>query len=142
MRNSIKIIIGMGALICIGLIYFWPYVQMEFAESAHYTEQDKREYEFYTPEVLKKMPRVSNDYSFDFANITGPATHVNAIKFSDVKDISRIEEYLMSSGYVKGVCDFESPCWRNLDPREAIFIDNTENDKVVVQVVYDFTEKQ
>ncbi|HDF2340727.1 TPA: hypothetical protein PC598_000249 [Morganella morganii] len=142
MRNSIKVVIGMGVLICIGLVYFWPYVQMEFAESAHYTEQDKREYDFYTPEILKKMPRVSNDYSFDFANITGPATHVNAIKFSGVKDVSQIEKYLISSGYVKRACDFEQPCWRNLDPQESIYIDSTENNKVVVQVVYSFTTKQ
>lgn len=131
----------MGVLICIGLMYFWPYVQMEFAESAHYTEQDKREYDFYTPEILKKMPRVSSDYSFDFANITGPATHVNAIKFSGVNDVSQIEKYLISSGYVKEVCDFEQPCWRNFDPQESIYIDSTENNKVVVQVVYDFTKK-
>ncbi|BFO10846.1 hypothetical protein GGER_33560 [Serratia rubidaea] len=59
MKKSSKIVGIVAVLIVAGLLYSWPLIQMEFAGSAHYTEQDKREYAFYTPDILKKMPRIS-----------------------------------------------------------------------------------
>jgi len=44
-----KILTGLAIAVLIGVIMLavaWPYIKMEFASSAHYTEQDKREYEF------------------------------------------------------------------------------------------------
>lgn len=77
--------------------------------SAHYTEQDKREYDFYTPELLKKMPRISPKYEFDFANITGPATHIYTIKFYGTEDTSKINAYLESQGYKpQGNCNIDN----------------------------------
>ena len=74
MRKSFKVLGSVSIVAAAALTYAWPYIVMEFAGSAHYTEQDKREYEFYTPVLLKKMPRISSRYDFDFANITGPAS--------------------------------------------------------------------
>jgi hypothetical protein len=54
MRNSFRVLIATLAVIAAALVWLWPYVQMEFAGSAHYTEQDKREYDFYTPRYTKK----------------------------------------------------------------------------------------
>lgn len=99
MRNSFRVVIAMLAVIAVALVWVWPYVQMEFAGSAHYTEQDKREYDFYTPELLKKMPRISPKYEFDFANITGPAPHIYTIKFYGTEDTSKINAYFESQGY-------------------------------------------
>ncbi|MCG8155787.1 hypothetical protein JMY81_07180 [Brenneria goodwinii] len=140
MRKSLKILSGIIIVVAVALTYTWPYVKMEFAGSAHYTEQDKREYEFYTPDILKKMPRISARYSFDFANITGPAAHVYAVKFYDTKETSKIEDYLASIGYKQDKCDFESVCWRGSDPQESVYVDILNDEKtVIVQVVYNFT---
>ncbi|WP_338049344.1 hypothetical protein [Rosenbergiella gaditana] len=38
----------------VALAFGWPYLKMGFASSAYYTERDKAEYEYYTPELLKK----------------------------------------------------------------------------------------
>ncbi|MEN3753799.1 hypothetical protein ABC733_17605 [Mangrovibacter sp. SLW1] len=81
--------------------YTIPYIKMEFVGSAHYTEQDQREYKFYTPDILKRMPRISDHYDFDFSNITGPANQVNAIKFYGTDDTSIINSYLASLDYKK-----------------------------------------
>ncbi len=68
---------------------------MEFASSAHYTEQEKREYEFYTPELLKNMPRFT-------------------LTFYKVTETKAIRGYLTSSGYeLQKSCDVEADCWRN-----------------------------
>ncbi|EXU76778.1 hypothetical protein [Erwinia mallotivora] len=138
MRKSLTVF-G-GAVIAVALTCAWPWIKMVLSGSAHYTEQDKREYDFYTPDILRKMPRISTRYSFDFTNITGPAAHVYAVKFYDTQDIRKIEDYLASTGYRRAECDFESVCWRRTDPRESVYVGTLHGEKtVIVQVVYNFT---
>ncbi|RRZ87237.1 hypothetical protein [Erwinia sp. 198] len=141
MHKSLKILCPVFIVAVAALASTWPYIRMEFAGSAHYTEQDKREYNFYTPDILKKMPRISCRYDFDFANITGPATHVYAIKFYDTADTHRVNNYLASAGYKQqNECDAESVCWRGSDPLEIIYVGVLRGEKtVIVQVVYNFT---
>ena len=114
---------------------------MEFAGSAQYTEQDEGEYEFYTPDILKNMPRIAPRYEFNFANVTGPATHVYAVTFYEAEDTSKIEDYLSSSGYVRqGDCNIDNVCWRGSDPSETIMVRHLKSEKgVIVQVVRDYT---
>lgn len=57
MRKSVTVALGVIVAAGIVLTAALPYVKMEFAGSAHYTEQDTREYEYYTPELLKNMLR-------------------------------------------------------------------------------------
>lgn len=137
MRKSLKVI---SAAMIVTTIGIWPWMKMDFAGSAHYTEQDKRQYDFYTPDILKKMPRISPHYTFDFANITGPATHVYAVKFYQTEDTAEIENYLASVGYRQAQCDVDSVCWRSSDPEEAVYVGMMKGEKtVIVQVVYTFT---
>ncbi len=139
MRKSLKVSGSAIFIIAVALTYAWPWVKMEFAGSAHYTEQDKREYDFYTPDILRKMPRISARYSFDFANTAGPATHVYAVKFYDTNDTGKIENYLTSIGYKRTECDFESTCWRRTDPQESVYVGTLKGEKtVIVQVVCNF----
>lgn len=140
MHKSLQVFSGAIIVIAVTLTYSWPWVKMEFIGSAHYTEQDKREYDFYTPDILRKMPRISTRYSFDFTNITGPATHVYAVKFYNTKDISKIENYLTSIGYKRDKCDFESVCWRRIDHQESIYVSVLNGESaIIVQVVYNLT---
>jgi hypothetical protein len=140
MRNSLRVLIATVVVIAAALVWMWPYIQMEFAGSAHYTEQDKREYDFYTPDLLKKMPRISPRYDFDFANIAGPASHVYAVKFYGTRETKEIEDYLESSGYRKSICDSGEVCWRSSEPQESIYIGTLKGENtVIIQMVYDFT---
>ncbi|SUB70693.1 Uncharacterised protein [Pluralibacter gergoviae] len=54
MRKSLMLLGGVVIVLFVTVIYAWSWIKMEFAGSAHYTESDKREYNFYTPDVLKK----------------------------------------------------------------------------------------
>lgn len=56
MRKAIAMLMSVVVISGIALVIIWPHLKMEFASSAHYTSQDKREYEYYTPELLKKCP--------------------------------------------------------------------------------------
>lgn len=140
MRKSLKLLTVVVVLLAAALVWVWPYVQMEFAGSAHYTEQDKREYEFYTPDILKKMPRISSRYDFDFANITGPASHVYAIRYYDVVNSEKIDLYLGSLGYKKQErCHIEAVCWLGSDPQEVVTVSTLENPKsLLISVIYNY----
>ncbi|MGQ8818880.1 hypothetical protein [Serratia sp. NA_13] len=143
MRRSLKLLSVVAIVSAAALAYIWPYMQMEFAGSAHYTEQNKREYDFYTPEILRKIPRLTPRYDFDFANITGPATHVYAVKFYGAEDTHKIDDYLTSIGYERqGNCNIDNVCWRGTDLTETVMVRTLKSEKgVIVQVVYNFTSQ-
>jgi len=137
MKTSTKILLATIVIIAAGLIYAWPYVKMDFAESANYTEQDKREYEFFTPELLKKIPRVSENYRFGYSNVTGPDLLIYDVTFSGTTDASRIKTYLEENGYKRlGVCDIEGECWQGADPKTSVSVGVVSKpETVIVSVV-------
>lgn len=140
MHKSVNVFSGIIIVVSAALACAWPYIKMEFSGSAHYTEQDKREYRFYTPDILKNIPRISPQYDFDFANITGPASHVYAIRFYDTDNVSKIDAYLNRMGYKKQeTCHIEAVCWRSNDPQEVITVSKLENpEALLVSVIYTF----
>lgn len=139
MRNSFKLLISVIIVFAAALTY-GPYIVMEFSGNAHYTEQDKRQYAFFTPHLLKKMPRISPHYNFDFVNITGPASHVYAVRYYDTDDSSKVDTYLNFMGYKKQHnCHIEAVCWRSTDPQEVVTVSTLENPKaILVSVIYNF----
>ncbi|EOV3270964.1 hypothetical protein ACOM1Z_003585 [Cronobacter dublinensis] len=141
MHKKTKILISLVVVLCGFAIYAIPFIKMEFAESAHYTEKDSREYSFYTPEILQEMPRISEKYEFSFMNVTGPAAHVNVVKFYGTIDATKVDEYLLNKGFKKqDKCDIEATCWHGSDPRETIYVNSPPGENmVIVQVVNDFS---
>ncbi|MDU5452700.1 MAG: hypothetical protein E6095_04035 [Pseudescherichia vulneris] len=135
-----KILTGLAIAALIGVIVVavaWPYVKMEFASSAHYTEQDKREYEFYTPGLLKNMPRISTQYAFDFANVSGPEAHVFTLTFYNVTETKAIRDYLTSLGYeLQKPCDVEANCWRNPTTTDVVTVANLLSEKGTFVQIY------
>ncbi len=140
MRNSLKILIVVVGIITAGLVWVWPYIEMSFEGSAYYTEQDKREYKFYTPDILREMPRISPRYEFDYVNITGPAALIHAIRFYDVDDSSKVDAYLEIKGYRKQKeCHIKAVCWQGSDPEETITVSHLgEKNIIQVTVIYNF----
>ncbi|WP_313129105.1 hypothetical protein [Pseudescherichia vulneris] len=112
-----KILIGLAVAVLVSIIVLaiaWPDVKMEFASYAQYTEQDTREYEYFTPDLLKNMPRITNDYRFEYGNVTGPEAHVFTVHIYGTNDSSTIRDYLRAQGYEpQKVCDVEAECWRS-----------------------------
>ncbi|WP_039056277.1 hypothetical protein [Enterobacter sp. Bisph1] len=130
MRTSLKLIFAMLVLCIVGFAFVLHYLNMEFAENADYTEQDKREYDFYTPTLLKNMPRISNAYRFHYRNVSGPnPALVYQVAFSGTTDTRKIDAWLVKQGYIKnGICHTHS-CWtgQNPDITLSIGIENTSN---------------
>jgi hypothetical protein len=86
------------------------------------------------------MPRISSRYDFDFANITGPASHVYAIRYYDVVNSEKIDLYLGSLGYKKQErCHIEAVCWLGSDPQEVVTVSTLENPKsLLISVIYNY----
>ena len=133
MKISTKVLLATFAVIALALVYAWPYVKMDFAESASYTEQDKREYEFFTPDLLKKIPRVSDNYQFGYSNVAGPGLLIYDVKFSGTTDASRIDTYLEENGYKRlGICDIQGECWQGDDPKVSVSVGIVSKPETVI----------
>jgi len=123
MRFSHKVMLIVSGLLVAGLISVWPYVQMDFAESARYTEKDTRQYEFYTPKLLKNMPRVTKNYGFSFSNVAGPGLLIYELQFQGTTDTSQIDRYLEQHGYKKSsTCDIQGDCWTGPEPKVSLSV--------------------
>ena len=136
MKKVIVATISVLAIAGISLIVAWPYLRMEFASSAHYTEEDIAEYDYYTPTILKKIPRVSDDYRFDFSKGTGKDESVYTVHFYGATGSDLIISYLMAEGYERQkTCDVEAECWRSFKNNDVITIAHfTSPEEIFVQV--------
>lgn len=117
-------------VICvIGLFYVLQYLSMEFSDGADYTEKDKREYNFYTPELLKNMPRISNIYSFHYSNVSGPnPALIYQVIFSGTTDPIKIGTWLEKKGYKRTeMCNKNGSCWVGQDPNITVSVGFEEN---------------
>ena len=137
MRKSGVALIGGIGIVGIGLVIGWPYIRMEFASSAYYTRENQRQYEYYTPELLKKMPRVSSDYKFEFGRITGTEANVFTVKFYGVSDTRSIRDYLKSEGYEpRASCDVEAECWKSRATNDEVTVGNIHSQTGVFVQIY------
>ncbi|MCY9847255.1 hypothetical protein [Pectobacterium jejuense] len=138
MSKLLKIFAAIGIII-IAVVggSLWPYIKMDFASSAHYTELDKREYAFYTPDILKNMPRITDRYDFTFSNVTGPEAKVWTVNFYGTEDTSKVHSYLTSMGYEKqDRCDVEAEGWRSAGTHDVVTVATFDTDKSVMVQVY------
>ncbi|WP_241617086.1 hypothetical protein [Rosenbergiella epipactidis] len=125
------------SLITFGVMYFyWPYLKMVFATSAYYTEKDKAEYVFYTPDLFKKMPRIAYNYTYEYGSVSGPEATVFTVRYHGVVDTTKIEEYLTSSGYRREpTCDVQADCWRSQKTSDIVTVIRYHDpDSVVLQI--------
>ena len=136
MKRNITVLFSVFIVGVIGLVAGWPYIQMDFASSAHYTELDNREYEYFTPDLLKEMPRISKNYAFSYSNISGPQAFIYSIQFNDTTDTREIREYLISKGYEQQKqCQTEAECWRSKRNKDIVsFYSLPELDLVEVEI--------
>lgn len=129
------IIVRISTLFIIGIIItaVWIFLKMLFIESINYTERDWLAYHFYTPELFKKIPRVSGNYEFTFNNITEADDHLFTMRYYGVTDVSVIRNYLKSEGYVpQKFCDIEAECWKKKDYIDMITVATHHSEKEVL----------
>lgn len=93
MKKSAKILLSITIFISTLLAFAWPYIKMELASSAYYTQCNEREYEYYTPDLLKNMPRIPDNYEFAFGKVSGPQAQVFTIRFQDTNEAKKVRGY-------------------------------------------------
>jgi len=121
MRRGSAVLMSVFVMGMVVVAMGWPYVRMAFASSAHYSQQDKRQYNYYTPDLLKEMPRLSDNYEFSYSNISGPQAFVYGLQFKGTTDTSRIRDYLLSRGYEKQKqCQTKAECWRSSRNQDVV----------------------
>lgn len=124
------------------LAAIWLFCKFFFAGSASYSEKNWIEYEFYTPDLLKEMPKISSNHTFDFNNIPGPDAQVFTVHFYGVTDSNKIKIFLKNKGYEPQVsCDVEAECWKKKHDTEndVISVANFQSpDEIFVQIYRKF----
>lgn len=138
--RKLYLTLGIVVVMAATLIWIWPWIKMDIADSAYYTEQDTPEYAFYTPKILKEMPRISAEYTFSFKNIMGPDIQVHEVTFYNTRDTQNIEAYLSSMGYLRqNKCSSDLVCWRGAEAEQTIYVGHLTSEKaVIVQVVEEY----
>lgn len=123
------------AIILISATVAWPYLKMELASSAYYSQSDTREYEYYTPELLKKMPRISPSFTFQYMSNHDSRNALYGIRFEGTTETDEVKTYLKSSGYQpQAACDTSAECWHKERSNEVVSLYSSSTpDYVVVQ---------
>lgn len=101
-----------------------------------YRESDFREYYLLTHDLLKEMPRISDDYFFAFANVSGQVVFISTVTFENTMDTSDIKKYLLSRGWEEQkTCHLEAECWQRNGNREVLsVVTSTWENYVRVQI--------
>ncbi len=118
------------------LLFIWPTLKVELEGSMVYRQSDFREYYLLTPDLLKEMPRISDDYFFAFANVSGQVIFISTVTFENTTVTSDIKKYLRSRGWVEQKnCHLEAKCWQKNGNREVLsVVTNTRENYVRVQI--------
>ena len=138
MKTSRKITIAISVICAVSIYLAGQFIKMSFAESAHYTEQDWPEYAHYTPDLLKHMPRITDNYHFSYMNVHGPNFQVYKLTFEGTSDTGKIDAWLADRGYQRGgMC--EKHCWTNHQPRVKVSVvsRNTTPPAVIIEITDD-----
>ena len=131
------IILVLLLLVFAAALFVWPWINMAFVEHDCYTQSDKREYDYYTPDLLKKMPRVSNHFSFCYTNISGPQAFVYGIQFDGTTDLDSVQRYLSMAGYARQQkCHLEAECWRSGLSDDVVTLSQYSQPDVIKVEVY------
>ncbi|PKH21736.1 hypothetical protein CIG19_14410 [Enterobacterales bacterium CwR94] len=130
------ILLAVVCLVIATLGWSWPYLKLEFASSAYYSQSNLREYEYYTPKLLKQMPRISPEYSFQYISNHDSKRTLHGIHFAGTTDTGKIKSYLKSEGYQQQMkCDTAAECWGKEGSREVVSLYAlTSPEHVVVQI--------
>lgn len=70
-----------------------------------FKEDDYLYYYLFIDDEIKNIPRINNDYYFEFSAMDGPKPEVSRIVFSGGGRINAVEAYLLSVGYHLGDAD-------------------------------------
>lgn len=129
---GIVLCVVMGAAVAVS----WPSLELRLTDNTVYQETDRRQYEYFTPEVLKNIPRISDKYIFDYALVDGSPRTVHAVKFYGTTDVKPVKRYLESLGYrAHAGCDIGNECWKGSNPLETISVEGLNRQAGVIVIV-------
>lgn len=100
------------AVILVIVVLFVFIIRIFLIDSAKYTRSNWAYYALLTPEVIKKSPLISDNYSIHYDAQDGNKPEANVITFYNVNDAKQLREYLLSSNYkLEGMTEFGEE-WR------------------------------
>lgn len=140
MRKKHIIIIAITLSLVLPMIYFWPAIKVLTGGNASYTERDEEYYQLLTDDIIKKCPRISENYEFAYATVDGPAIEVSSVTFHGSNDVQSIRNYLNSIGFIFNRAEDNGEYWISDKTKKNVFIWSTNNPKTTIIQVLDKME--
>lgn len=93
-----------------------------------------------TDDIIKKCPRISENYEFAYATVDGPAIEVSSVTFHGSNDVKMIQNYLTSIGFTFNRAEDNGEYWNSDKTPKTVFIWSTDNPKTTIIQVIDKIE--
>ncbi|ABS48840.1 MULTISPECIES: hypothetical protein [Yersinia pseudotuberculosis complex] len=132
MKKVAIIFIVLILIVALPMIYFWPTIKVLTGGNSRYTEQDKKNYQLLTDEIIKNCPRISSNYEFGYATVDGPGIEVSAVTFHGSNDIEKIHNYLYSIGFTLDRTEDSGEYWKSERSDKTVHIGVINSPKTTI----------
>lgn len=86
-------------LLCIPVFLFGLFLFFHETGRIIYHESDTYRYYMYTDSGIRKAPRISENYQFEYIPTEGTISEMSSIIFHDAGDYTPLKDYLNNTGY-------------------------------------------
>ncbi len=131
MKKNIRIIL----LIIAALFIVWNVILIKFTpgpgESSRYKESDFLSYYWFTDNLIKNAPRISNHYQFEYWELDGSSPRMSIIEYHDATDADALRDYLNHMKFNKKKTDSHGERWEKKNTG-TVYINEAKGEKVII----------
>ncbi|WP_312142503.1 hypothetical protein [Pantoea septica] len=128
LRNTIYIILA----VIIGVTVFAVSFSPAPGEGKSYRESDSISYSWFTSDLIKHAPRISETYDFEYRAQDGASPEMNSVTFHNTNDAEKIRSYLKEKGFVYETTDSFGEQWTHYDSGLVMSLAIDKNQKTVI----------
>ncbi|MDU4092658.1 MAG: hypothetical protein E7H57_05205 [Pantoea sp.] len=90
------------AVLVINVVDFF-YINTRLVNEAErnpgFKQSERRLYRLFVDEDIKDVPRITDDYYFQYRRMDGPSAEISGIVFNGITETAALEKYLAALGY-------------------------------------------
>ncbi|HCM9255017.1 TPA: hypothetical protein QIB60_000906 [Enterobacter cloacae subsp. dissolvens] len=134
LRNTIYIILALIIGITVFAVSFSPAP----GEGKSYRESDTISYSWFTSDLIKHVPRISQAYEFEYRSQDGASPEMNSVTFYHTRDAEKLRNYLKEKGFTYETTDSFGEQWTHYDSGlvTSLVIDKSQQIVILTELSY------
>ena len=134
LRNMIYIILALIIGITVFAVSFSPAP----GEGKTYRESDTISYSWFTSDLIKDVPRISQAYEFEYRSQDGASPEMSAVTFYNTGDAEKLRSYLKAKGFTYETRDSFGEQWTHYDSGlvMSLAVDKTQKKVILMELSY------